>query len=291
MNNELRQLNFNDLIILSSSISLATYDFNVYLQNKRHFVNGYCLRCEEKGCNICPQDANFKLKNISHGASSDDILLATKQNGINFDDWHDEGILFLMEGPSKDYDIYEEISFNGYLKKPSKQWYWVHNEQEKYSYPEKFKGRKYGKLFNSLIFTFKLKNAYLTNLIKCGLNNDDDGYKGIDNYNNECINTCFESFLNKEIAILKPKVIFCFGSSVLKRFKSLYKLPAIVIGLPHPAGAQRGFKNEFYRHLYFSMILEGLFKANIYTSEEACRKYDEFLKLAPGNGDSIENND
>jgi len=214
MKNELKQLNFNDLLQLDRSIDLETYDVEACLRKGQHPIIGYCLRCENKGCNICPTDSTFVLKNISHGASAGDILRATRNTNMDLSDWHNEGVLFLMEGPSKDYDIYREVLFNGHKKCPTELWYWIHNENKNYSYPEEFKGGTYGTLFNSIVFTFKLKNAYLTNLVKCGLNNSSNEYKGIGDYNPETIKTCYENFLLKEIAILKPQVIFCFGSKV-----------------------------------------------------------------------------
>ncbi len=286
MKKELNQLNFNDLLILDSSINIDSYDFNVYLTNEKHLITGYCTRCESKGCNKCPEDDSFELKNISHGASSDDVLLATKQNSTDFSGWHNEGVLFLMEGPSKGYDIYEEVEFNGYLKRPTQYWFWVNDDQEKLSYPQEFKGRVYGSLFNSIIFTFRLKNAYLTNLVKCGLNDANDGFKGIGKYSTESIDTCYENILLKEIEIVKPKVIFCFGSKVYNFLYRKYfdeKFPWIVISLPHPARGQQGFSHELFRHLYYSMILEGLYESGIITIEEAKEKYGDFLSLSNRN--------
>jgi Uracil DNA glycosylase superfamily len=283
MKKELNQLNFNKLLLLDSSINLDIYDFNTYLKNNQHIVKGYCLLCEKRGCSTCPTDNTFELKNISHGASTDDILLATKQNAIDLSEWHTEGVLFLMEGPSKDYDIYEEVEFNGYKKRPTTLWYWVHEEQKSYSYPEEFQGRKYGTLFNSIIFTFKLRNAYLTNLIKCGLNNLDDKYKPIGDYNPESIKTCYENFLKKEIEIINPKVIFCFGSKVYNFLWTQYSndlFPWVVISLPHPARGRSGFLPDLFRHSYYSMILEGLYESGIITINEAEKKYGEFLELS-----------
>jgi len=280
------QLNFNDLLIFDEKSNLDEYDFNKYLENGyEHPLNGYCTRCEEKGCNVCPTDNSFKLLNISHGASTDDFLLATKQNNINFSDWYNEGALFIMEGPSIEYwdGQYEELGYNGYLKRPSPQWYWIYWEQKKYSYPEEFKGLKYGTLINSIIFTFKLRNAYLTNLVKCGLNDLNNNYKPFDEYNPETIKTCYENFLIKEIEILKPKVIFCFGNKVYNFLWGQYPddpFPWVVIPLPHPARGRSGFKDELFRHSYYSMILEGLYEAGIYSLPEAEKKFGEFLTLS-----------
>jgi hypothetical protein len=276
MTTKLKHINFNDILILDTEID--NYDFNVYVQNKEHKIKGFCTRCEEKGCNVCPTDKTFRLQNISHGASSEDILLATNQQSIELNDWHQEGVVFLMEGPSVDKGFYEDKESKGFKKKPTKEWYWIYKKQNKYSYPEEFRGGRYGSLFNSIIFTFKLKNAYLTNLVKCGLNNDSNNYKGVKDYNFACIQTCFENILLKELEVIKPKVVFCFGSNVENYFKKLYPNPPfLVVGLPHPAGQRRGFKDEYYRHLYYTKILEGLFKAKIVTINEAKTKFEEFL--------------
>ena len=277
MNSELNQLNFNDLLVLDTDIE--KYDFNVYMDNDKHFIKGFCTKCEEKGFNLCPTDNSFRLQNISHGATTNDILLATDQQDTDTSNWKEDGVVFLMEGPSVDRGFYEKNDFNGFSKKPTKEWYWVHDKQKNHSYPQEFKGARYGSLFNSLIFTFKLKNAYLTNLVKCGLNNDNNNYKGINDYNWKCLETCFENYLFKELEILKPKIVFCFGSSVENKLWDLHNddYPFLVIGLPHPAGQRRGFKDEYYRHLYFTKILEGLYKAGIYNLKEATDKFGEFL--------------
>ncbi len=279
MNNNLKKLNFDDLIILDSKVNLDTYDFNKYSENGIHPLKGYCLRCEEKGCNICPDDDNFRLLNISHGASTDDFLQATKQTDLDISEWHEEGVMFLMEGPSIDgWSLYGDIEFNGHRKRPAQLWYWIHYKQEALAYPNEFKGGRYGSLFNSIIFTFKLKNAYFTNLIKCGLNNMENNYKGIASYNQECIKTCNDNILQKEINIVNPKVVFCFGTSVFNYFKVLNpKFEGNVVSLPHPAGQRRGFKDEFYRHLYYSMILEGLYNAGIISKEKVKEKYGQFI--------------
>jgi len=284
VNAELAKLNFNDLLRFDSAVDLAGYAFNAYMRNGgQHLVKGYCLRCESKGCNTCPTDPDFKLTNISHGASTDDFLQATNQDKTDLSGWHNEGVLFLMESPSKNYDLYTEVEFNGHKKKPTTQWYWVHEEHEAYHYPEQFKGGVYGPLINSIIFTFKLGNAYLTNLVKCGLNNTDEDYKRLNEYNQDAVTTCYDAFLVREIAIVQPKVIFCFGSKVYDFLWQQYAnapFPWRVMPLPHPARAQMGFRRDLYRHSYYSMILEGLFEAGIITIDEAKERYGEFLKLS-----------
>jgi hypothetical protein len=289
MTSNLKSLNFKDLIILDDNINVDTYDFDEYLKNGKHQVKGYCIRCEEKGCNTCPTNDSFKLTNISHGASTDDLFAATDNNDQDFVDWHHEGVLFLMEGPSVDgWGLYEVVEYKGHKKRPAQLWYWLHEKHEALIYPSEFRGARYGTLFNSIVFTFKLRNAYLTNLVKCGLNNVDGNFEGFQKYNPETIKTCYENFLTKEIEIIKPKVIFCFGSNVYKYLYQQYsneKFPWIVISLPHPARGRSGFTDELFRHSYYSMVLEGLYEAGIVSLDEAQSKYGEFLKLSKRSND------
>ena len=281
MVNDLNQINFNDTLILDAD--LYSYDFNAYISNDGHPLKGFCVRCEEKGCNTCPSDATFRLQNISHGATTKDVLKAVGVSDVP-DDWHKEGVLFLMEGPSVDWGFYQGLEHKGWQKKPTREWYWVHGKQPAHKYPKQFSGGKYGELFNSVIHTFKLGNAYLTNLVKCGLNSDANHYKGIESYNRTCLQTCVDNILMKEIEILQPKVVFTFGSKVESFLWDLTYpgkgYPFLQVGLPHPAGRRRGFKDEYYRHLYFTRILEGLYKAGVVSELEALKRFGEFLHAA-----------
>lgn len=175
--------------------------------------------------------------------------------------------MFVMENPSKDYKIYEKIEKNEngkkYYKRPSKKWYWVHCEQELLDFPNNFKGGKYGKLIASVILTFKLKNAYITNLVKCGLNLENgDKFKGTSFYNSECIENCYHKFLKKEIEEVAPKVIFAFGRNTYEWLCKLNTEIKIVM-LPHPARRQGGFTDEFYQTLYFCLIAKWLLKKRV----------------------------
>lgn len=275
---ELNQLNFNDILHVDTDVD--NYDFNVYMDNDEHILKGFCTRCEQAGYNTCLSDPTFRLQTMSHGATTKDILQATGENVVPAD-WKKEGVIFLMEGPSVDWGFYQQVEYNGIKKKPTREWYWVHDKQQAFHYPQEFVGARYGTLFNSIIHTFKLGNAYLTNLVKCGLNNDSNRYKGIADYNWKCLETCVDNILMKEIQLINPKVIFIFGSKVQDFLWDLtypgQDYPFLAVGLPHPARAQAGFKNEYYRHLYFTRVLEGLYKANIYTLDEATDKFREFL--------------
>jgi hypothetical protein len=278
MKNNIKQLNFNSLLILDTDVS--KYNYEIYLKNNGHKIKGFCTKCDEKKVNTCPKNKKFKLRTISHGASSQDFIQSINDKNIELTNWKEDSVIFLLEGPSVGHDFYGEEEYNGYVKWPTLEWYWVHNNQNKYVYPENFKGGTYGELFRSIIFTFCLKNAYFTNFVKCGLNDKDTNYLGINEYNPECLDICFNEYLLKEIKLIKPKIIFCFGSNPENKLWNYYPddYEFEVISLPHPAGQRRGFKNEFYRHLYFNVILEGLYNTGIYSLDETIEKYKLFLE-------------
>ena len=262
----LKELNFAKLIKIDAE-DVENYCFSDYVANKYHHkaMKGYCTSCEEKGINTC-DEKGFCLQNISHGAHSKEFLEAFIEK-TDTSDWNTAGVMFVMEGPSRDYGIYETtyIEKNGipYTKRPSKDWYWVHNDMDIKGYPQHFKGGTYGELVASAIFTFKLANAYMTNLIKCGLNGPEDTFKGIDCYNPLCIENCYNEFLKEEIAALKPKVIFTFGTKVYSYVKAFVGDSVTVVGMPHPAGRRRGFKDEYYNVLYFCTMAKWLYKEKV----------------------------
>lgn len=273
----LNELNYKKLIDLSLD-NVDTYTFDDYRNNGfRHpKACDYCIECEKMNLTIC-KDPKYYLCNISHGSHSKDFLNSAGITDVS--DWNHKGVMFIMESPSKDYGIYEKVEIvhdgNHYYKHPSKLWYWIHRDQKITGYPDKFKGREYGDFVASAILTFRLSNAYMTNLIKCGLYDPDtDTYKGIDSYHSACIRKCYDEFLSKEIDIIKPEVIFTFGSKVNRHVTQLVGDNTKVVGLPHPAGQRRGFKDEYYNVLYFCMIAKWLLKTDVISYQF----YNELMK-------------
>lgn len=267
MNDRLKKLNFSELIELDVP-NVTNYSFHDYANNNftHPTIKGYCTKCEELGVASCG-DEKFHLKNISHGASTKDFLESITTS-YDTKDWHDGGVMFVMESPSKDYGIYTSVNINkngvDYCKNPTKEWYWIHSYNNGIlGYPEHFTAMKYGELIASAIVTFKLKNAYMTNLVKCGMNGPNDTFKGIDGFDIQCINNCVNSFLKKEIEIVQPKVIFTFGSKVYSHVHNNFGNKIKVVGLPHPAGRRRGFKDEYYNVLYFCMMAKWLYKEGV----------------------------
>ena len=279
MMSELRQLNFDKLISVGVP-DVTTYTYDEYRRNgyEHKPITGYCISCEKEGCNIAKDDSSFKLTNISHGSHSSDFFrsLTTKQETNN---WHQEPILFVYETPSLDYGIYQGVAYLNYNKRPSKDWYWIHEDQEAVSYPEKFWGGEYGGFVLSAIQTFKLANVYMTNLVKCGLNNDEGKFKGLGSFQDKTVTNCYKVFLEKEIALLNPKVIFAVGSAVEEWVKWFVKDTYYVQQLPHPAGRRRGFRDEHYKAIYFWGVVRALHKAGIIDTEEGKALAQTYLEL------------
>ena len=265
---DLRKLNFTDLISVGVP-DAKSYTYNEYKNNNYEHkpITGYCISCEEKGCHTAKDDDSYKLTNISHGAHSSDFFRAL--NGVeSVKGWHQQPILFVYESPSRDYGIYKPVDYKGYKKHPAKQWYWILEDQEMTSYPDRFKGGEYGGFVLSAIQTFRLANVYMTNLVKCGLNNEDGEFKGLSSFKEDTINNCYSNYLMREISIIKPKIIFAVGANVEYWVRLFVEESFYVQQLPHPAGRRRGFRDEHYKAIYFWGIARALHKAGVIDTDE-----------------------
>jgi hypothetical protein len=213
---ELRRLNFDKLLILKHP-DVKNYSYREYKENNHQHpqIVGYCTQCEKEKCNRSVTDAaEFSLRHISHGAHSQDFLDALKVSE-DVTNWHGESVLFVYETASLDDEnrrTYKPVEFSGEKKYPTHEWYWVHHDRKAQRFPEGFKGRSYSDFFLSAILTFRLRNAYMTNLVKCGLNSEDGKrFQGLADFNPKCIETCVAQYLTREIEILQPRVIFAMG--------------------------------------------------------------------------------
>jgi len=274
----IRKLNFERLIHIGVP-DVKHYTFEEYRRNSHTHrpISGYCTSCEENGCSFSKDDDSFRLTNISHGAHSSDFFLALK-NPLKTETWHQQPVMFIYETPSLDYGIYKEIEYDGHKKHPSKDWYWIHEDQEQIYYPEGFKGGEYGRFVLSAISTFRLANVYITNLVKCGMNNGEGWFKGLSSYRDETVSNCYSNFLEKEISLLNPKIILAMGSAVEDWIKWFVKDSYYVEQLPHPAGRRRGFRDEHYRAIYFWILARALHKAGIMGAAEVSKLAKTFLE-------------
>lgn len=311
---KLNELNFKDLIGMDFSEwedadNAAQYSFDSYRRHKCHHpkITKYCTICDDKekaeeNFYIRNEgiDESFHLRNISHGSKTEDFLQAMGIKNEDIHDWKNENsVLFLMENPSNNFEhwdngvnygyLYEGVKNGSYNKYPARLWYWIHDSESrkcKDGYPNYFAGGEYGKLIASAIMSFRLKNAYMTNLVKCGLNKDTDkekkNYKNLSAYNPKCIRTCCEKYMQEEMKIIHPKVIFAFGKNTFDKLEanaracwlecwernSYYakaqlkdKQKVYIVKMPHPA--RRAFNNEYYPLVYFCMMAKWLHKGGV----------------------------
>ncbi|MCL2792269.1 MAG: uracil-DNA glycosylase family protein [Spirochaetaceae bacterium] len=280
--NKLKELNFNNLIKLNTDIN--EYSYEHYIKNGfRHPIKGMCTICEENSVNICPSDRNFKLMAMGHGSTSNDILQASDQQELDTSSWKEEGVMFVFENPGPCVNnIYEKISSKGFSKYPSYKWFWIHNRKNKCEYPVHFQGRCYDEYVTSAMFTFKLKSLYITDIVKCGMNNKLGGdYKNTIGkskkskyswYNQKCIENCLRFYFFEEIKIVKPRIIFYFGreaeriiNEYQKEIQQLLPHRIILKYLLHP---QAQVSNEKFMHSHYNDVINGLFEAGIISDSE-----------------------
>ncbi len=275
---ELRELNFSQIIKIDYP-EPKEYDYNSYKENNyRHNIKGFCVSCEEKGINPASETGLYKLANISHSAHSIDYFMALGQLPADIANWREQPVAFIFEVPDCHLGKFCEFSYKGVVKKATVNWSWIYGESKRYFYPNYFQGDEYGRLIISLLNTLKLRNVYLTSLVKCNLKNEDGDIKGLRHFPRDCIENCINTYLQEELSILKPKVVFTFGSIVDYWVKKHVSYPLVTWNLPHPDGKRRGFTDNFYRVLYFWLIVEGLFRSGILADKDLDGLASSFLK-------------
>ena len=276
---ELHKINFTEILSINNydddfSLTEKYYDFSENGKyNNGHFkgkIENCCHKCD--GFDSIRDDddvtkeeyekyKNYRLENVSHGSHTIDYLNAAGFNKFDIDElfnngsWDDTPVLFLMENPSVDYEIYHKVG----NKYPTRTWYWIHRKLIKpddmiQKVDDYLVQGEYGQMVYALICKYKLANAYLTNVIKCGMNNKSDfdfekeGYLGTWWYRDDCKSTCIKEILSKEIHTLRNgynKIkVFAFGSNAYWLAKDYFQnsssyalenLEIQLVQLPHPS--------------------------------------------------------
>ena len=230
-----------------------------------------CTICEDNNCAtpISEQNESYQLKYVSHGTHALDFC--ESMGIVPNENWSDVPVLFLFENPSIQYgNQYEEHVG----KCPAQKWYWLRdgNSEADFSYPKYYKQGYYGDLIASLIKTFRLGNAYMTNFVKCAMN-DADGkhYLGTAEYKEECIENCFKKILLKEIEILtnnfqKDLVVFAFSRRVYNLVQQYFNPEEHLMGkcllclMPHPASR---LANDYRKYVLFGKVFKTLKSKNV----------------------------
>lgn len=293
---EINELRFGKLIQYTDPQNQSyTYEDETKRYIRSDTPTAVCHECEDDSVNKS-SDGEFSLQIVSHGIHSLDLFKIQKfiQKFNDYSDYRDDAVMLVMESPASNLDACYKKEFDGKHpeKHPAKVWWWADGKSTAKSttYPNEFSSKKYGEFFNSFVHTFKLKNAYMTNLVKCGMLKDSDHnkYGNLDEFPDKCISMCFKEFFLKEVEILKPKVIFTLSSkvnnylnkkTVLKSIEEKLGAEPYIVALPHPARCRQGFTNEFYRTLWYCRTLEGMINAGIITDKEEQHKYwDKYVE-------------
>lgn len=276
---ELNNLRFNELIKYKNP-QTQNYKKKQIKENDKW---RWCRTNEP--INVCCRCKNKNIDIISHGIHSYDLLnIYNEYNNENrtYDKFHKEGVMFILENPSNNHlTCYNNLVDN---KQVAQGWWWLDNgEAERIEqFPNGFANQKsYGKMFNSVINTFKLENAYMTNFVKCGKQSKNNFIR-VNDYTAEEKEVCFNNYLIKEISILQPKVIFSLGKDVFNllnaRVNDIEKnigYKPLFVKLPHPNSR---IVNEDRKVLLYCNILRGLIKSSVITdNNEISYLWNEFV--------------
>lgn len=145
-----------------------------------------------------------------------------------------------------------------------------------------------------MIKTFRLRNAYMTNFVKCAMN-DADGkhYLGTAYYNPECIENCFNHVLLEEIKILTDDfrqkiIVFAFSQRVyglaqdyLRKVDALRDKYSLCL-MPHPASR---LANDYRKYVIFGKVYKTLKNNDI----ECDAALNEFLENDKFNNEILVN--
>lgn len=201
-------------------------------------LKGVCNKCND--CNLM---TGFSL-------SEDLFQLFRLNQSLDFEDfqnWHEEPIMFLLENPGKDHYMIKKGGnhenkdlqqiFDAYGKTISfarrNNWF---DQFKKFSnnldqFPTD-KKHIYAFAFAHLIKKYRLKNVLITNSIKCKPT-DKERFS-----NNEDNLRCMQEYLKIEIDKFKPRVIFAFGAEAKKNLQMLLKENPLycikIVRMTHP---------------------------------------------------------
>ncbi|HII08941.1 MAG TPA: hypothetical protein HA355_05060 [Methanosphaera sp.] len=303
----LHNISFNEVIKYNDAYREDVYKYGFEKNDDRlKNVENYCTICDKlKRCESL--ESGFKLTNISHGSHTIDFLRSFDLNDDDIkkliSEWNDDPVLFLMENPSLNYDIYDYLSCdeNEEGKRVSKEWYWIgencnRKKLEEYDGDSFYIQGEYGNMVMSLIKQFKLGNAYLTNAVKCAMTDAryengkfvETKYKNTFEYPKEYKCKCLDNVLLKEIKALcdkngnlQPLRIFAFGGNahwLIKEYLEHSKIDLCyqLYQLPHPASRE---KNDYRKYILKGIVKDSLESEIFIKAGSKKEKYNkEFVK-------------
>jgi Uracil DNA glycosylase superfamily len=216
----LAELNFDRLIQYRSGPPKPEFEYTQPL-----VCDGFCIACEQRGV-LAGSDKRLYL--MSHGADTSDFesIYGTE---LPLDD--DRGyvmipIMFVLESPGGEHNNGVPQSFHGIEKAPPVcHYYWMPEPEP--SWPSRDEtlqsGNKYGPYFAFLLRRHRLKNAYFTNVVKCGLSNQGGSFVSYSQsvpLHRAIRDNCCQEFLEREVAVFQPAIVFAFGDQAHRLFRT-----------------------------------------------------------------------
>jgi hypothetical protein len=201
----LESLNFKELLCYSSKF------FPKHFYDSPIECCSFCVECEKNGA---IKMAGGKLTLMSHACDTYDYELLFQQP-LEGDHLILDPIIIILENPGKDYSLGKEITYQNVTKKPPVYHYYFSTELGSWpSTYEDLDGNYYGSYFAYLIKRHGLKNAYITNLVKC---------KTVDSHSPHFVEqSCVNAILTREIEIFQPKLALCFSRKVYNSFRRYF---------------------------------------------------------------------
>ncbi len=232
---KLEQLNFSEILKYERPINRR------YRGESGTPLKGFCHDCEDH--DFAPRNGSCRIL-MSHGCSSADFeaLIGRPLPEAKCS----LPVMFLLQNPGGDYENGQSITIDDVTKNPPvNHFYFAPSLTDWPTYPC---GNHYGDYFAYLMSRFGLSNVYITNCVKCKYpDTSDPTLENPDKCYTDTADNCIARFLEKEIAIFRPSIIFCFGKKasdelLWKRIQSPGKLPDVQfkkVVLLHPATRRR----------------------------------------------------
>jgi hypothetical protein len=256
MNNpKLVDLNFGEIVNYDGQPRVM---FRYDAANRPRCV-GYCTSCEDKGL---AQVGELDL--MSHGCDSADFeallgpLPVKREIAVP--------VLFLLEDPGGDYSNGDKVVFQDHAKRPpNNHYFWTLSNRTWPASIAEFGSNFYGPYFAYLMAKHGLSNVYITNAVKCGVTGNLKAKKRERRGRYERVATnCQELFLQRELQLFQPQVVFCFGGQAFNYYRKL----AAARG--YPAG----------RQLMHPSYLANRWQTTGFTQVELVEQNDQLIRSA-----------
>ena len=144
----------------------------------------------------------------------------------------------MLESPGA-YAFGDGVVFEGVKKFPPVNHYYFAPDTEEWPSDVSDVKIGYGDQFAYLVQRFNLRNAYFTNVVKCGKSNKDsekwESFKGNRKHDRIIAKNCYDQVLSQEIEAFKPDIIFSFGANAFWLFDHCNDLDIAHWQLNHPA--------------------------------------------------------